>query len=173
MAFDENKWYRENREKRSAQIQERTNSYRARNREISAAHRRNNPCVICGFSDWRALVFDHIDPSIKRDCVSILAQNACSPETLLAEILKCQILCANCHAIKTFEERDRDELTGLSGYQLGFELTDMPVSQDAARQIRRKEIFQELKADLLANKPLGPPPYVYSEDPQPVARSRT
>lgn len=54
-------------------------------------------CVQCGFDDSRALVFHHRDPSTKS--FTVANHNKRSRETLLNEIAKCDVLCANCHAI--------------------------------------------------------------------------
>lgn len=56
-------------------------------------------CVECGATD--NLEFDHIDPETKsftigRKLVSV------AQATLEAEIAKCQLLCYNCHKVKTY-----------------------------------------------------------------------
>jgi hypothetical protein len=64
-------------------------------------------CESCGFNTHSsALQFDHIDPSTKyRDrkgnLVSPSSMVNCSLQVMLHEFSKCQILCANCHAIHT------------------------------------------------------------------------
>lgn len=58
-----------------------------------------HPCVECGFSDPRALDFDHL-----RNKVDSIAKmvNDCKPWAVIEdEITKCQVLCANHHRIKT------------------------------------------------------------------------
>ena len=57
--------------------------------------------------DYRVLDFDHIDPKTKAFNVSDCVRRGMSRKTVLAEIQKCQVLCANCHRIKTFEELRR------------------------------------------------------------------
>ncbi len=61
----------------------------------------NNPCVDCGQSDVRTLDFDH-----QRDKTRNVSElmNKWSWETILSEIEKCQVRCANCHRIKTHTE---------------------------------------------------------------------
>ena len=69
-------------------------------------------CVRCGYaSDLRALQFDHVDPSMKIKNISAYlasgwAKGGGLKPYLLAELQKCQLLCATCHAIKTVEDFD-------------------------------------------------------------------
>lgn len=58
-------------------------------------------CVKCGYSNPLALEFDHIDPNTKLFGIARALTNTISWENILKEIDKCQILCANCHKIKT------------------------------------------------------------------------
>ena len=60
-----------------------------------------NPCVTCGESDPRVLDFDHIDPSQKSHNVANMVKSGHSVKSILDEVSKCQILCANCHRRKT------------------------------------------------------------------------
>ena len=63
-------------------------------------------CERCGFEDSRALVFHHKDPSRKLDGVSRLV--GLGMPTVLKEIAKCEVLCANCHAIEHSRVRGSD-----------------------------------------------------------------
>lgn len=65
----------------------------------------SQPCVDCG--GWfhpTAMTFDHLPGKTKRDHVSDLVHQGC---TRLAreEILKCDVVCANCHAVRTYMRR--------------------------------------------------------------------
>jgi hypothetical protein len=60
----------------------------------------NKSCVKCGINDIRVLEFDHRDRSTKKHTVSQMLKNH-SWENILIEIEKCDILCSNCHKIKT------------------------------------------------------------------------
>lgn len=58
-------------------------------------------CIDCGFNlHPRALEFDHISDN-KRANVSNLIRSDYSWKTILEEIAKCEVVCANCHAIRT------------------------------------------------------------------------
>ena len=62
-------------------------------------------CTRCSITDHRVLDFDHIDPMTKR--FSLCVGSMRKPwETLIEEAKKCQLLCSNCHRIKTIENGD-------------------------------------------------------------------
>ena len=61
-------------------------------------------CCHCGNNDFRVLDFDHLDRDKKSLNVSEAMKRGCALETIKEEIKKCQVLCANCHRIKTYEE---------------------------------------------------------------------
>jgi 5-methylcytosine-specific restriction endonuclease McrA len=64
-------------------------------------------CAACGNPDYRVLDFDHLNPEEKIDSISGLVSRGSSWWRIEEEIAKCQLLCANCHRIKTFEEQAR------------------------------------------------------------------
>jgi len=57
-------------------------------------------CMDCGCNNWVVLEFDHRDPLLKSENVSRLMHYA-STASLQEEIEKCDIVCANCHAMRT------------------------------------------------------------------------
>lgn len=85
---------------------EKSKERRRRNRDYVLNYLSTHPCVSCGNPDFRVLEFDHIDRSIKTNNVSDLSRTACGLHKIQEEIDKCQVLCANCHRIKTFENQD-------------------------------------------------------------------
>lgn len=56
-------------------------------------------CSKCGYSDRRALVWHHIDPSSKKAGVYSFISKCSAWDTILKEIEKCECLCHNCHNI--------------------------------------------------------------------------
>ncbi len=60
-----------------------------------------HPCVDCHEDDPVVLDCDHIDRSSKRDSVSFFARSGYSWKTVLAELAKCEVRCANCHRRRT------------------------------------------------------------------------
>lgn len=61
-------------------------------------------CLDCGNSDFRVLDFDHINDD-KSFNIAEKVGNV-TLETLMIEINKCEIVCANCHRIRTAERGD-------------------------------------------------------------------
>jgi hypothetical protein len=58
-------------------------------------------CADCGYREHPvALEFDHLPGSQKLGGLSRMI--GCSEARLLAEIAKCEVVCANCHAIRTY-----------------------------------------------------------------------
>lgn len=66
--------------------------------------KKKHKCKLCGNSDYRVLEFDHIDPTTKEFDISEGFKRGYSQDLILMEMAKCQVLCANCHRIKTFEK---------------------------------------------------------------------
>lgn len=62
----------------------------------------SHPCVDCGCSDIRVLEFDHVYGE-KIDAVSHMLSQSCGWPRIMSEIAKCEVRCANCHRIKTYE----------------------------------------------------------------------
>jgi hypothetical protein len=62
-------------------------------------------CSRCGIADYRVLDFHHKDPLDKDTEVGNMVRMRVSRKKILAEIAKCDCLCANCHRIVHWEER--------------------------------------------------------------------
>jgi hypothetical protein len=60
------------------------------------------PCADCGGTFHpAAMEWDHLPGTEKRGAVSNLARFL-SQASILAEIEKCELVCANCHAVRTY-----------------------------------------------------------------------
>jgi hypothetical protein len=81
----------------------RINARRAVKQRRVIEYLRTHPCVDCGESDIIVLQFDH--RSDKSFNVSSMIAGGSSWEKIAAEIAKCDVHCANCHAHKTARER--------------------------------------------------------------------
>ena len=86
-------------------------------REIQRAQRRQwldelklaIGCADCGYNlHPAALHFDHLDGATKVNRIAQMTFGA--EERLLAEIAKCEVVCANCHAIRTARRRTKLEV---------------------------------------------------------------
>ena len=71
--------------------------------EAVGAYLLAHPCVDCSEADVRVLDFDHRVGSGKQAEVMRLVQNGYSVARVMAEIVKCDVRCRNCHAKVTYE----------------------------------------------------------------------
>jgi 5-methylcytosine-specific restriction endonuclease McrA len=89
---------------------ERNNRTRKKNREM-VKQLKSRPCMDCGntFPTY-VMEFDHRDP-VSKD-FSIGRGNFSWLKKMLSEIEKCDIVCSNCHKVRTFTRRTTVNLTG-------------------------------------------------------------
>jgi hypothetical protein len=82
----------------------RAHERRATNLAWLAAYKLDKGCADCGYDQHlAALHFDHLPGHGKAGNLSRMTM--CGRERLLAEIAKCEVVCANCHAIRTYNRR--------------------------------------------------------------------
>lgn len=63
-------------------------------------------CADCGYNAHSAaLHFDHLPGFEKRSAIAQMTHTRASMAKLLAEINKCEVVCANCHAVRTADRR--------------------------------------------------------------------
>jgi hypothetical protein len=98
------KHYAKNKEKLLAQKTITNKRYMERNRLYVISYLLQNPCIVCGFADIRALQFDHRDGVRKEGIISKMVHNGNSLQSLKLEISKCDVRCANCHSIRTSKQ---------------------------------------------------------------------
>ena len=75
--------------------------YVARNRKLMIEYLETRACVDCGEADLVTLDFDHIDPATKTANVSRMVSSGLSWESILKEIMKCDVVCSNCNRRRT------------------------------------------------------------------------
>lgn len=80
-----------------------------RSRRVSAIAILGGKCLHCGYADERALQFDHKTP-VRRKSNTTRNHGGCLLPTEFRAIINrethdIQLLCANCHAIKTADDR--------------------------------------------------------------------
>jgi hypothetical protein len=90
-------------QKNRAALISRAADFSQRNRQVLRAYVegvKSQPCKDCGVSYPPYLMdFDHRGDKIRN--VSDMAHRSVGLETLKAEIAKCDVVCANCHRIRT------------------------------------------------------------------------
>jgi hypothetical protein len=97
-------YYRQRREIVVAQKRQRAQEQVAWMRTRKAA-----PCVDCGGRFHpAAMTFDHLPGAAKRSDIATLARRH-SVAVIEAEIAKCELVCANCHAVRTFNRRQGEQ----------------------------------------------------------------
>jgi hypothetical protein len=66
----------------------------------------NQPCADCGVRyPHYVLDYDHRPGCPKRANLNILRKQGAKEEVLLAEIAKCDLVCASCHRVHTYQRR--------------------------------------------------------------------
>lgn len=95
-------------EKNKQSIDSRIDSYKkARRKWFSEEIIAKSSCIKCGENHPGCLDFHHRDPNDKYMEVTKMVDAKCKEERILAEIAKCDILCANCHRKLHYEERNK------------------------------------------------------------------
>jgi hypothetical protein len=90
-------YWRRNRERRQRQKNLNTKDFRAWYVSLKAG----KPCSDCGVVlAPAAMQWDHLPGAEKLDCLGNLVRRH-NRARLLAEIAKCELVCANCHALRT------------------------------------------------------------------------
>ena len=96
----QNKWYatRGSEHRRRSRLNNRDR--RHRNRKFLTEYLLAHPCVDCGEKNPVVLDFDHVKGK-KKDAVTKLASSLYSIRKIKSEISKCEVVCANCHRVRT------------------------------------------------------------------------
>jgi hypothetical protein len=87
-------------------IQELRTIRRIEVQKIIVDHLKSHPCISCNQNNILCLDFDHRDPQEKEFCISSALSTVPRLKRLRKEIDKCDILCANCHRIKTAQSNN-------------------------------------------------------------------
>lgn len=76
------------------------------------AIKKQSKCLHCGIDDHRVLDFHHRPGTEKLFCIANQRSSGISLDRVIAEIEKCDLLCANCHRIEHWNERTGVEEDG-------------------------------------------------------------
>jgi IS30 family transposase len=83
----------------------RSNSDRYKKRQALQDIKEASGCIDCGEKyPYYILQFDHLPEYIKEDQLSKLVSRV-NMDALLEEIKKCEVVCANCHAVRSHNRR--------------------------------------------------------------------
>lgn len=75
-------------------------------REWSYNYLLTHPCVDCGEKRIATLQYDHIDPSDKKMGIATMVSKGHRVEEIEKEVEKCEVRCANCHAVRTAQQNN-------------------------------------------------------------------
>lgn len=96
-------WYSRHRTEHIEHVRIQRLATKEANRMRVLAYLMDHPCVDCGQTNLVVLDFDHLRD--KRWNVTYMVSAGFPWSTIETEIARCQVLCANCHRIKTARER--------------------------------------------------------------------
>jgi hypothetical protein len=90
-------YYLANREQRIAAMK----ASKTKRKKALQAYKEANPCTDCGvFYPYYVMQLDHLPGFEKIESLASLI-NKVSMERVWEEVAKCELVCANCHAIRT------------------------------------------------------------------------
>lgn len=93
-------WYQKNREAQISRTNKNRDKYYERNRQF-IRQLKSQPCTDCGKKfHFAAMHFDHLRD--KKFNISDGSSRAMNLDKLKKEIAKCEVVCANCHAVRTY-----------------------------------------------------------------------
>lgn len=103
-----NEWHHRNKNREDYKLAQANTKKRIRKnrRDWYQDLKKSLKCSRCGIDDFRVLDFHHRDPNEKEVEVANMVRMRLSKKKILAEIEKCECLCANCHRIVHWEEKD-------------------------------------------------------------------
>ena len=100
-----NKRYRKNSKRHRAQVKTAKALRTAKTQRYVDNYLSNHPCVDCGETDVVVLDFDHVRGK-KVAAISYMVGHGHSLESIIKEMAKCEIRCANDHRRKTIRNKD-------------------------------------------------------------------
>ena len=114
-----NAWYHKNKDTQLPKLRITRNKLRKIRKEWINSYKEKTPCKDCGtYFPAVCMDFDHLGDKISE--VSLMANHNLKMETIELEISKCDVVCSNCHRLRT-----RNRLAGsLIGRTADFEFVD-------------------------------------------------
>ncbi len=97
-------YYQRNRERLLEKQRDKNRRFAKNRREWLREYKRNLKCERCGEDHPATLTFHHKDKADKEFEIGNSVWMGVSLRRLIAEIEKCEVLCANCHAKEHFSD---------------------------------------------------------------------
>ena len=99
------RYYSENKEKHRANVARRNSEIRKSNTSFVREIKESTPCADCNIKyPYYVMDFDHLRD--KERNVSRMSHDSGSLDRIKAEIAKCELVCANCHRIRTYKRNN-------------------------------------------------------------------
>jgi hypothetical protein len=99
------RWYERHREEQINRSKVSTSKLRLEVR----AYKESKSCVDCGVAyPYYVMDFDHVRGEKTANVADIL-NRSCSRPVLFAEIAKCDLVCSNCHRVRTHNRRSKNK----------------------------------------------------------------
>ena len=95
------KWYQENKVKALKRAKRNNTRYAKENRKWICEYLLCHPCVDCGETNIIVLQFDHHEDNKFANVGNLICRNQVSQEKLHQEVMKCEVVCANRHILRT------------------------------------------------------------------------
>jgi 5-methylcytosine-specific restriction endonuclease McrA len=100
------RWYEKNKARHIANVAKRKAEVKLRASEYLRGLKESTPCVDCGKQyPYYVMDFDHLRD--KEYQVSLMVGQGYDIPAIQKEIAKCEIVCSNCHRIRTFTREQR------------------------------------------------------------------
>lgn len=101
-------WYQKNREAILVRQRETNARVRKEKQDYIRSLKEESPCSDCGNNyPYYVMDFDHVSGDKLYNIGDMLGSKRSSWKALLAEIDKCEIVCSNCHRIRTHNRKAR------------------------------------------------------------------
>jgi len=99
-----NKSYWKSSPARRLAVKKTTRELQLRNKTFVHEYLTRHSCISCGESNPVVLEFDHRDPKEKKFNISDGVRRCSTTDMIMDEIDKCDILCCNCHRVRTAKQ---------------------------------------------------------------------
>lgn len=134
-------YYKEKGELHKKNVVKRNKKNRKVLQDYILQHFKANPCKDCGNSDSRVLEFDHLPQFKKTKDISRMLAASVSTTTLQKEIDKCEVVCANCHKIRTVERS-----------KVNYRKDSSTITSSGIIEVRDNESLEKLLKEMYPNQ---------------------